>query len=67
MSKFIVLPMESGRRQYLNTDLIRCVHDQKDEDTVIIDYDDGHKDYLSRDRAAPLLKWLKSEAIVVAS
>lgn len=63
MSKYVIIPLDSGRRQYINTDQIRCVHDQKDEDTVIIDYDAGHKEYLSRDRAAPLLKWLKSVSV----
>ncbi len=62
MSKFIVLPMESGRRLYVNTAQIRCVHDQRDEDNVVIVYDGEHKEFLSRDRAVPLLKWLKTES-----
>ncbi len=61
MSKFILIPMENDTRHYLNTDLIRSVQDQKEEGSVVIEYDTDHKIYLSRERAAPLLKWLKSE------
>ena len=61
MSKYVVIPMEDHRRHYLNTDLIRAVLDQRDEDTVVIEFDQDHKIFLSRERAAPLLKWLKNE------
>lgn len=63
MTKYIVLPMENGRRQYINTAQVRSVHDQRDEDSVVVVFDEEHKEYLSRDRAAPLLKWLKQNAL----
>ncbi len=61
MSKFIVVPMEDGRRQYINTELLRAVDDQRDEGNVVIEFDHDHKLYMSRERAAPLIKWLKNE------
>jgi hypothetical protein len=61
MSKFIVIPMEDGRRQYINTEQVRAVADQRDEGNVVIEFDHDHKLYMSRERAAPFLKWLKNE------
>ena len=62
MPKFISISAENDRTQYLNLELIRAIHDHPDEDGVRVDFDDEHKIYLDRTRAAPLLKLLgKSE------
>lgn len=58
MPKFIGISAENDRTQYLNLELIRAIHDHPDEDGVRVDFDDQHKVYLDRTRAAPLLKLL---------
>lgn len=58
MARFITIESEQGRRQFLNIELIRAIHDHPDEDGVRVDFDDQHKIYLDRGRAAPLLKLL---------
>ena len=58
MPRFITIDGEQGRKQYLNLDLIRAIHDHPDEDGVRVDFDDQHRVYLDRGRAAPLLKLL---------
>ena len=59
MTKFIAIPIENDRTQYLNIDRIRAVHDHPDEDGVRIDFDEQHRIYLDRKRAAPLLKLVR--------
>ncbi|MCA9173618.1 MAG: hypothetical protein KDB14_03950 [Planctomycetales bacterium] len=58
MAKFIPIAIENDRIQYLNIELIRAIHDHPDEDGVRIDFDDQHRIYLDRGKAAPLLKLL---------
>jgi len=58
MAKFIAIPIEHGRVQYLNIERIRAIHDHPDEDGVRVDFDEQHRVYLDRTRAAPLLNLL---------
>ena len=59
MARFIAIPAENGRVQYLNVSLIRAVNDHPDEDGVRVDYDDQHRIYLDREKAGPLLKLVR--------
>ena len=62
MAKFITIEGEQGRHQYLNVELIRAIHDNPDEDGVRVDFDEHHRVYLDRGRAAPLLRLLTKPA-----
>jgi hypothetical protein len=58
MPQFIAIPGENGRVQYLNIGLIRYVQDLPDEDSVRVEFDDQHRLYLDRGKAAELLERL---------
>ena len=55
MPQFIAIAAEDGQTHYVNMDLIRHIHDVPAEDSVRVEFDDTHRLYLTRDRAAELL------------
>jgi nucleoside phosphorylase len=58
MPQFIAIHGENGRVQYINVGLIRCVQDLPDEDSVRVEFDEQHRLYLDRSKAAELLERL---------
>ena len=58
MPQFIAVAAEDGQTHYVNLSQIRHVHDVPAEDSVRIEFDEQHRLYLTRDRAAALLALL---------
>jgi hypothetical protein len=55
MSQFIAVAAEENQTHYINIAQIRHIHDVPAEESVRIEFDDQHRLYLTRDRAAELL------------